>query len=227
MIEKPDFLKLLTDTFDNISHDNSIAKLHNSITEVVPSRFSELQNCGLMNNLLTQIVTLANNINENSNSFKAQIDLHKEKIVSAEYNLTNELSNLPNVEINNPLEDSNINISSNSRPNNNFYSETVTSAEQETSVNSVSDKNISSFSEVDKTPSTAQQSSRLEQIRNVVIDGENQMSETVASAEQETPINSVSDKNISSFGVADITPSRAQQSSGFKNIRNVEIDGEI
>ena len=122
MIEKTDFLKLLTDTFDNISHDNSIAKLHNSITEVVPSRFSELQNCGLMNNLLTQIVALANNINENSNSFKAQIDLHKEKIVSAEYNLTNELSNLPNVEITS-FEDSNINISSNSRPNNNSYIE--------------------------------------------------------------------------------------------------------
>ena len=99
MIKKPDFLNLMTATFDDISSDNNISKLQSSVTEAVPAKFSNLQDCGLLNNLLTQIVTLTNTLNDNTNSFKKQIELHKENIVNSEYRMSQAISGIPDVRI--------------------------------------------------------------------------------------------------------------------------------
>ena len=99
MIQKPDFLKLSTDTFDDISIDNRVARLHNCVTDAVPSKFDDLMNCGLISNLLTRIVILTNSLNEKADSFKTQIDAHKEAVVCREQNLLSNLASLPNIEV--------------------------------------------------------------------------------------------------------------------------------
>lgn len=99
MTQKPNFLKLLTDTFDEISHDNSVDRFHNCVTDVVPGKFNGLIDCELISNLLAQIATLTNNLKEKADNFKSQIDIHKDAVVSCELNLSNNLENLSSIEI--------------------------------------------------------------------------------------------------------------------------------
>jgi len=92
-------LKLLTSIFEDISNNNDVIKLYNLVNDCVPSKFSNLTACGLLENTLNKISTSVQQLNDNMESFKNDVEVHKENCVDNECELSNRLASLESINI--------------------------------------------------------------------------------------------------------------------------------